>query len=69
MLPAAEVSIATAQVTQEFKASMLAIPETIAAEVAGLTVEGQVYATLAAVIRAALTEFADGIERPGTAEL
>jgi hypothetical protein len=46
-------------VTQAFKAAKLAIPETIAAQVAGERAPTRVYALLSTSIREALTALAD----------
>jgi hypothetical protein len=65
LVSAAEVKLAEITVLQEFKRAMLAIPERVAAQVAGEKGEGQVYAILSATIREALSEFADRCEAGG----
>ncbi len=69
LLPAADVKISMTEVRQKFREAMMAIPGKFAAQVAGADNEREVYAVLASAIRAALIEFADGIELPGTAGL
>jgi hypothetical protein len=61
LLPSADVKVATAQVHQRFRDAMAQIPGEVAAEVAGVADEGQVYSILATAIRTALIEFADAV--------
>jgi hypothetical protein len=69
LLSAAEVKLATVQVTQAFKAAMLEIPAKIAAQLAGETDPVRVCSLLATAIREALAAFAGRCEAGGRTAL